>query len=643
MRPSSAILVLGLIATGCEGRSGPLPTQASTQVVAERDEGASLEDGKGELPVLAPQDARKPAAESVTQGALAPDAASSSRTFGRTLDEQGEAIAGAEVWLASVGEPWSEHAPDASAMYRTTTDKEGRFEFITPVPTTTWISLVVTPSEFHAQSHRFFGEAGGRNRDPLRPGDNDLGDMILAGTGSLAGVVTDDAGQPVAGAQVTPVERLPGDVAQNATTDSAGAFVLGHLPETRVSVEVYAEGYLIGTSASVQVVAGERGGPLRIDLQAAPVVSGRIEDEEGRPVQGALVKGSPSSGRMASAVSGPDGSFVVRLPLAEPYRFRVKADGFVPIGEKGGDPAAVLQPNSLGVVLALRRSTRWTFSVVDDHTGMPIESFGLRVRPKPDGTFLASIDQEDIPVVPCPGGRITVDADSVKHLVQLQAPGYAPMSSEFGGEAAGSPTHELRLARGSTVTGIVRLRGVPVDSPSARLTPALIKLDPSLPDEEDTFFSDNYGSDLDRYTGRPRTVQGDSQGRIQLVDLAAGTYVLEVRARGAAPLEISPLRVEHTATVELGVIELPLGSTVRGRVLPVPGQTAAGTTVYLDDPFDEVSVVVKSDGVFEFTDLAASTYKLVVERVPGDPTSRVEVLFTVGEGETVLQDIDLSK
>lgn len=638
MRTSTIPVLLSLSLAAC-GRPGGT---GSVTVDPVAEDSAAL-DG----PSLQPQPVEELSERLAVVREESPTAANErmvdvAQVFGRAVDETGVPIPNAKVHMGSVGEPW---APGASAdEFVTSTDAQGQFLLTVPVPTSSWVHVLIVPSEFHALGGRDFGPAGGRSRDPLRAGANDLGDLVLPRCGAIFGVVTDAFGAPVAGAEVSVVERLPGELRPNARTDENGTFVLGHLPAMLVSVDVEAKGHLQGRSDSVQVVLGERAGPVHIELQLAPVVSGKIEDEDGNPVAGAQIRGWPEqSGRRADAESAADGSFVVQLPHSVAYRFSVSAEGYIPIGEGGGDPEVVLEPDSKGVVLALRKSPRWAFVVLDDLSGEPVESFGLRVRPKPDGTWLSGIDQMDIPVGSHVGGRVVVDADPSKHLIQIQAPGYAPQSVEFGASAVRNGEQELRLVRGSVVSAAVRLEGVLVDQPTAKLAPALIKFDPSLPDEKDPLFSDNYGTDLDRFKGRPRMVRGDRQGRLQIEDLAAGTYTLTITAKGAAPWVTSPLRLEPSAMVDLGAIDLRPGATIRGRILPEQGRMVAGTTVYLDEPFDEITVVVKDDGAFEFTDLASGEHTLVVERTPGVQASRFEVQVTVAVGETVVQNIDLAQ
>jgi protocatechuate 3,4-dioxygenase beta subunit len=96
-----------------------------------------------------------------------------------------------------------------------------------------------------------------------------------------------------------------------------------------------------------RVVEVRRGEPMQlgvIPLEEGAVVSGTIEDDEGRPVRGALIELDDSSGEVAT--SAPDGTFQLAHVPRRAFDFSVRAEGFVEAELRGDAP-----PSPLRIVL----------------------------------------------------------------------------------------------------------------------------------------------------------------------------------------------------------------------------------------------------------------------------------------------------
>jgi hypothetical protein len=135
--------------------------------------------------------------------------------------------------------------------------------------------------------------------------------------GVLTGVVR-GGGVPLAGAEV----RVAGPLARDTTTGDAGEYRLTHLSAGSYDVSVRGFGYLAETVRAV-VTEGETT-TLDVDLDAAPrhTVSGRVRDDDGEPVRGAVVRlaGTP----LPAATTGDDGAY--RVPDVPAGSFEVLAD-----------------------------------------------------------------------------------------------------------------------------------------------------------------------------------------------------------------------------------------------------------------------------------------------------------------------------
>ncbi len=130
-----------------------------------------------------------------------------------------------------------------------------------------------------------------------RDQEQDRYEIILTEPKSQTITVTDHNGKPLAGARVWPYSIgsrsdsepsfrdyffVPNDIGIiGAVTDSNGQAVVTHLPKTRCSFHASLKGYATALSFT-----GNR--PIRLNKGAT--VSGAVLDEDGKPVEGALVK-----------------------------------------------------------------------------------------------------------------------------------------------------------------------------------------------------------------------------------------------------------------------------------------------------------------------------------------------------------------
>ncbi len=121
--------------------------------------------------------------------------------------------------------------------------------------------------------------------------------------GSIAGTIFDAVThQPVKKAMVlintnfNPLAggQPPNNGPQSAATDVSGAFSLENLPPGTYQVDVQHQSYNPGHK-SITVNAGEKAGPVNVDLIPMASVSGRILDEDGDPLNGCFVQVHPAA------------------------------------------------------------------------------------------------------------------------------------------------------------------------------------------------------------------------------------------------------------------------------------------------------------------------------------------------------------
>jgi carboxypeptidase family protein len=160
-----------------------------------------------------------------------------------------------------------------------------------------------------------------------------------AQTGSIGGVVTDAVTHlPVKKAMVSLNTReifggRPNNGPLSSVTDASGAFTISNLTPTRYYVIVQHSNYpqvRFGmVRKTVDVKAGEKAGPVEVELIPAATVTGHVLDEDGDPMTGCTVEarrgatGFAGSGISNTQVSVEDGSY--RLYNVPPAKYILSA------------------------------------------------------------------------------------------------------------------------------------------------------------------------------------------------------------------------------------------------------------------------------------------------------------------------------
>ena len=120
-----------------------------------------------------------------------------------------------------------------------------------------------------------------------------------APTGKISGrVVSADTGRPVKRARVfVTAAELPGG--RGVVTDDAGAYELTDLPAGRYSLTVSKSGFVslaygqrrpLQAGTPLQLGDGEQLKGVEFRLPRGGVISGRVLDEDGEPVAGAMIR-----------------------------------------------------------------------------------------------------------------------------------------------------------------------------------------------------------------------------------------------------------------------------------------------------------------------------------------------------------------
>ncbi|GGK05278.1 hypothetical protein GCM10010123_38920 [Pilimelia anulata] len=163
--------------------------------------------------------------------------------------------------------------------------------------------------------------------------------------GSIAGVLRDAAGKPVADARVA--AYAPGDdggQVASSDTDEAGAFTLTDVPAGRYQLQLtggfgqaWADGRLDRESATVYDVRAGAATRVTIKLPPTGTVAGKLLDHAGTPVADADVVLEDPAGGEALGSTGADGGYAFPV-IPGTHRLAFRIDSVVQYAPRQRDP-----------------------------------------------------------------------------------------------------------------------------------------------------------------------------------------------------------------------------------------------------------------------------------------------------------------
>lgn len=498
-------------------------------------------------------------------------------------------------------------------------------------------------------------EAPGRGRfyrRVVRDEDGELAIGLPPGE-TLAGVVVDERGEPVPNARV---EAMREDVAQPAwlaTADAEGRFEIDTLLTGSHRVQAGAEGY--GTA----VRAGIEPGELRLVIERAGIVAGRVLDPEGLPAEGAEVQ-IAGSGLWPARVttSGDGGRFVLSGVPPGIYEVRARREGLVADPRRGieVDPAS-----RVFLTFHLEEGARLTGIISDADTGEPVDGASIIAAAEAlDVAPRAAVSGED-------GRFVIAGLRGVPHRVSVTAPGYVPATAVEW--SPGSPL-EIALVPGGTLIGVV------LDEDRQPIAGAHLEVlgdsdgQPVALDERQGFASAVFqsqlsplpfgGGSLPVTTGPvpPIPIDGpvgelgdtlaplaplprvegeqrmgfvtDEEGRFRIDGVPPGHVQIVARADGFASTATDRLFVSAGQTVDELELILPPAGELHGRVLDHRGDGLEGVLVEVRSDREPHPRVAFTDQTGAFS-LAAVVGELAVTAMPnGQPAARARAEVTPG-------------
>jgi protocatechuate 3,4-dioxygenase beta subunit len=431
---------------------------------------------------------------------------------------------------------------------------------------------------------------------------------------SVTGMVREEkTGQPVAGATVT--ASMGQGVNVWADTDARGQYTITGMPPGRYRLYAGREGFVSGpadyTTADPLDLRETVSGRKDFALARLPRVTGRVEDEERRPVEGALVmlgfKDTPpiyaeelEDVDAGSVRTGADGSFTLMLPAAGEDANPFVKDGSVTALQPGYAAAQLDRKAAAGgpVTIRLTRGVelKGRVTALD---GAPLA--GVAVFAAEDGTFAGTMMPMHMVLAHARGegwattdaaGRFSLRVRPAVHHLAFRKPGLAPKIVR-GHDPRGTDTLDVALDPAAVVRGRVsRADGGGVPGVTVTAAQEMSSLSTSATTGPD--------------------------GTFELGDLAPGLYQLTASHE---ELGIQQSRAVEAPAADVQIVLGPTG-TLRGRVadaatgrpvprfkvrLPpdsetgrmgreVPAEDAGGAFSIADAPLGDIAVVVSAEG-----------------------------------------------
>ncbi|MEL6428668.1 MAG: carboxypeptidase regulatory-like domain-containing protein [Planctomycetota bacterium] len=508
---------------------------------------------------------------------------------GRVVDADGAPIEGALVQLfakrrwakGSDAAPLAGGVPGAFALdghvgYEATSDAAGRFALETAVPSSRRVQLHVARSAFHSvHTDRFT-----RGKDgAIVEGVRDLGDLELTAAGGLRGAVV---GADAVGIAEARLELFLGlERAASLDAGEGGAFELGHLDPNRYVLRAEAPDCAREELPAVVVTAGAWTGPVELRLMPGPEIAGRVVDDAGTPLTGALVEAKRANEKtLARVESDAEGTFLARLPVRGDVTLDATLDGH--------EPARIdaLATPATGLELVLRRRSRARIRVVDAASDEPIERFGVAVAAGAGSRAAVPhfVRRPSPREADHPGGTAEINGRIGQDLVLVSAPGYISAAADLGGAQwprvdrvppSGSwrayapddgPFEQvIRMSRGARVRGTLAGEGW------ERASVSLTKVD-----ERELRF---------RFVAKARRDAECSteEPAFEFEGLEPGSWRLRATAEDGTTALVPVADLDVDETRDVGAVGLNASGTITGTVLLPPGAEVPSVTVLVAD------------------------------------------------------------
>jgi len=487
----------------------------------------------------------------------------------------------------------------------------------------------------------------------LEPGQERVHTLRLSAGASVAGVVVDPDGNPLAGAQVRsdrdggPPWAGRGD---GVETDADGTFELRALRPGKRSFTAELDGWREGRTDELELLEGQRLEGLRIVLDRGLSIEGVVVWPDGRgPVEGARVSAETTVERRGfGSMSWSNVERAGRVETDADGRFAIRGleEGSYTLRASGADPDAetderlwrasqesVAAPSN-GVQLTLRGPLAFSGRVVDDR-GEPVAAFEITAesteREGPDESQRFTSEDGTFLFARVGAGEWGVSAEADGHALEDELTLTLPHD--------GTPVELVLERRGS-------IRGRVVDPAGGPAAGAIVSVDDGR----------GGGGPWGRSFGASADAGDD--GSFVLEDLRPGGLALTAADEEWASSESLAVELEPGQALDGFTLALRVGGRIEGSVVtpagdPIPGQRVS----YGANPMgfgDQDSTQTDAAGRFAFEHVtpgkwnvtASPSFEELGQKMQEDGAGEMAFLdvmgemitktVTVADGETVV-------
>jgi beta-lactamase regulating signal transducer with metallopeptidase domain len=446
--------------------------------------------------------------------------------------------------------------------------------------------------------------------------------------GSVSGSVTDNDGQPIAGASVTNYGTSPSE-ARETRTDAAGTFTIDDVVRGPAGYELIfrAAGYATARQDFKPAAAQ----PLAIKLQQGHFVRARVENAAGQPIAGAYVdvNGGSYPGQAGESLRTDKDGIFTSNSLPAVCSVRIYAPGYSSIDAKQLD---LDQEKTLTVTLEPAGTLR---GQVLDEAGSPLTQFRVRLDRPADlragevsGSFRSELGNPGVSFQSS-DGTFTIQEVTSRMFFRMiiDAEGYdaATVPRVVALPENESPLTRITLAKRrpidfASLSGtVVDHNGNPVSGVQLRL---IVSNSPSNGDNDNRFnwaLIDSGQLGQKDYVEQYLSAVTDDGGKFELEELHPGKFLQLAywgkRAPKGRTLALAKTKPGATQSI---TVQLPEPATLRGSFDAEAFPHASRMSLTLQDQsFHHYEhLLAKNQSTFEFQDLPPGRYWLSVVGQP---------------------------
>lgn len=538
---------------------------------------------------------------------------------GVVSDETGQPLANARVSYLTPGSPVGFYGDSPYA------EKDGAFRNL-HLPLDTPVRLMVSLKDY--ESHR--EELTVTAQQPDLTVKIQLKRRPLGG--SVAGIVTDSEGQPVAGASVTNYGDNP-ENKRETKTDHVGRFLLDDVRSNFAGHEL-----LVRAAGLVPVrkrfEPTNSGAPrdLAIKLEKGHSIRARVENNAGQPLAGAYVdvNGGSYFGQTGESLRTDNKGEFISHSLPQGSTFRIYCEGYSSINKANltldSGETALVKLEAAGIIhgriteLATREAipqfrVRLAFSS-DERAGDVKGSYsselgdpGLTMQSR-DGAFSITNLTSRMPF------KVTVDAEGYEQAVLPRV----VAQPEVAAEPVTISLKKRELQNLAELSGkVIDHNGKPVGGVQLRL---IVSASPSNGDNDNRFnwaLIDSGHLGQKGYVEQYLSAITDDGGKFELKELLPGKFLQLAywgkRAPKGRTLAIGKTKPGATQTI---TVQLPEPTTIRGSfdTEAFPNASRISLT-HQDQPFHRYEhALAKGQSESEFEDVPPGRYWLSVVGQP---------------------------